>query len=145
MSEYITQIPNLEKGNVYTIDVADSESAVNVIMELVHRLCVIYNTAVGYIDLNDHIAAIRQQCSDRKYTAVLNCIKQNNPDSDTVIRRMEGLYHRRFVRAFIIDGADRLKVSGADGKLMDDPSKVATKLDLLANKKKVPIVAIITK
>ena len=31
MSEYITQIPNLEKGNVYTIDVADSESAVNVI------------------------------------------------------------------------------------------------------------------
>ena len=64
------------------------------------------------IAVNDHIAAIREQCSDRKYTAVLNCIKQNNPDSDTVIRRMEGLYNRRFVRAFIIDGADRLKVSG---------------------------------
>ena len=42
MSEYITQIPNLEKGKVYTINVSDSDSAVNVIKELVYRLCVNY-------------------------------------------------------------------------------------------------------
>ena len=104
MSEYITQIPNLEKGKVYTINANDSESAVNVVKELVHRLCVTYNTSVGYIGLNDHIDAVCEQCSDWKSPAVLNCIKQNNPDCGTIIRKMEGLYNRRFVRAFIIDG-----------------------------------------
>ena len=111
MSEYIIQIPNLEKGKVYTINEYDSESALNVIKELLYRLCVTYGTVVGYIGINDHIDLVREQCSDWKAAAVLNWIKQNNPDCGTIIRRMEGLYNRRFVRAFIIDGTDKLKVS----------------------------------
>ena len=145
MSEYITQIPNLEKGKVYTINVSDSVSAVNVVKELVYRLCVTYNTAVGYIGLNDHIDAVREQCSDLKSAAVLNCIKQNNPDCGTIIRKMEGQHNRRFVRAFIIDGAEKLKVPGADGKLKDAASNVAIRLDWFANKKNVPVIAIVTK
>ena len=145
MSEYITQIPNLEKGKVYTIDVSDSVSAVNVVKELVHRLCVTYNTAVGYIGLNDHIDAVREQCSDLKSAAVLNCIKQNNLDCGTIIRKMEGLHNRRFVRAFIIDGSDKLKVPGSDGKLKESPSGVAIRLDWFASKKNVPVIAIVTK
>ena len=111
MREYIIQIPNLEKGKVYTINEYDSESALNVIKELLYRLCVTYGTVVGYIGINDHIDLVREQCSDWKAAAVLNWIKQNNPDCGTIIRRMEGLYNRRFVRAFIIDGTDKLKVS----------------------------------
>ena len=145
MSEYITQIPNLEKGKVYTINASDSESAVSVVKELVHRLCVTYNTAVGYIGLNDHIDAVREQCSDLKSAAVLNCIKQNNLDCGTIIRKMEGLHNRRFVRAFIIDGSDRLKVPGSDGKLKESPSGVAIRLDWFASKKNVPVIAIVTK
>ena len=145
MSEYITQIPNLEKGKVYTINVSDAESAVNVVQELVHRLCVTYNTAVGYISLNDHIDAVREQSSDWKSAAVLNCIKQNNPDCGTIIRKMEGLYNRRFVRAFIIEGAEKLKVSGTDGKLPDVASNVTIRLDWFANKKNVPVIAIVIK
>ena len=145
MSEYITQIPNLEKGKVYTINASDSESAVSVVKELVHRLCITYNTAVGYIGLNDHIDAVREQCSDLKSAAVLNCIKQNNPDCGTIIRKMEGLYNRRFVRAFIIDGSDKLKVPGSDGKLKESPSGVAIRLDWFASKKNVPVIAIVTK
>lgn len=145
MSEYITQIPNLEKGKVYTINVSDSDSAVNIVKELVHRLCVTYNTAVGYIGLNEHIDAVCEQCSDWKSAAMLNCIKQNNPDCGTIIRKMEGLYNRRFVRAFIIDGAEKLKVPGADGKLIENPSNVAIRLDCFASKKKVPVIAIVIK
>lgn len=145
MSEYITQIPNLEKGKVYTINVSDSVSAVNVVKELVYRLCVTYNTAVGYIGLNDHIDAVREQCSDLKSAAVLNCIKQNNPDCGTIIRKMEGLHNRRFVRAFIIDGSDKLKVPGSDGKLKESPSGVAIRLDWFASKKRVPVIEIVTK
>ena len=145
MSEYITQIPNLEKGKVYTINASDSESAVSVVKELVHRLCVTYNTAVGYIGLNDHIDAVREQCSDLKSAAVLNCIKQNNLDCGTIIRKMEGLHNRRFVRAFIIDGSDKLKVPGSDGKLKESPSGVAIRLDWFASKKNVPVIAIVTK
>ena len=145
MSEYITQIPNLETGKVYTINVSDSVSAVNVVKELVHRLCVTYNTAVGYIGLNDHIDAVREQCSDLKSAAVLNCIKQNNPDCGTIIRKMEDLHNRRFVRAFIIDGSDKLKVPGSDGKLKESPSGVAIRLDWFASKKNVPVIAIVTK
>ena len=145
MSEYITQIPNLEKGKVYTINVSDSVSAVNVVKELVHRLCVTYNTAVGYIGLNDHIDSVREQCSDLKSAAVLNCIKQNNPDCGTIIRKMEGLHNRRFVRAFIIDGSDKLKVPESDGKLKESPSGVAIRLDWFASKKNVPVIAIVTK
>ena len=102
-------------------------------------------TAVGYIGLNDHTDAVREQCSDWKSAAVFNCIKQNNPDSGTIIRKMEGLYNRRFVRAFIIDGSDRLKVPGADGKLIENPSNVAIRLDCFASKKKVPVIAIVIK
>lgn len=145
MSEYITQIPNLEKGKVYTINASDSESAVSVVKELVQRLCVTYNTSVGYIGLNDHIDAVREQCSDWKSAAVLNCIKQNNPDCGTIIRKMEGLYNRRFVRAFIIDGSDKLKVPESDGKLKESPSGVAIRLDWFASKKNVPVIAIVTK
>ena len=145
MSEYITQIPNLEKGKVYTISASDPESAVNAIKELVYRLCVTYGTAVGYIGLNEHIDLVREQCNNWKSAAVLNCIKQNNPDCGTIIRRMEGLYNRRFVRAFIIDGSDKLKVTGSDGKLKDNPSNVAIRLDWFASKKKVPVIAIVTK
>ena len=145
MSEYITQIPNLEKGKVYTINVSDPESAVNAVKELVYRLCVTYGTAVGYIGLNEHIDLVREQCNNWKSAAVLNCIKQNNPDCGTIIRRMEGLYNRRFVRAFIIDGSDKLKVPGSDGKLKDSPSNVAIRLDWFASKKKVPVIAIVTK
>ena len=145
MSEYITQIPNLEKGKVYTINVSDSESAVNIVKELVHRLCVTYNTAVGYIGLNEHIDAVCEQCSDWKSAAVLNCIKQNNPDCGTIIRKMEGLYNRRFVRAFIIDGSDRLKVPRAYSKLKESPSNEAIRLDCFASEKKVPVIAIVIK
>ena len=145
MSEYITQIPNLEKGKVYTINASDSESAVSVVKELVHRLCVTYNTAVGYIGLNDHIDAVREQCSDLKSAAVLNCIKQNNLDCGTIIRKMEGLHNRRFVRAFIIDGSDKLKVPESDGKFKESPSGVAIRLDWFASKKNVPVIAIVTK
>ena len=34
---------------------------------------------------------------------------------------MEGLYNRRIVRTFIIDGSDRLKVPGAYSKLKESP------------------------
>ena len=145
MSEYITQIPNLEKGKVYTINVSDPESAVNAVKELVYRLCVTYGTSVGYIGLNEHIDLVREQCNDWKSAAVLNCIKQKKPDCGTIIRRMEGLYNRRFVRAFIIDGSDKLKVPGSDGKLKDNPSNVAIRLDSFASKKKVPVIAIVIK
>ena len=145
MSEFITEIPNLEKGKTYTINVCDSESALNITKELVYRLCVTYGTAVGYIGLTDKTDAVREQCSDRKSAAVLNCIKQNNPDCGTIIRKMEGLHNRRFVRAFIIDGSDKLKVPESDGKLKESPSGVAIRLDWFASKKNVPVIAIVTK
>ena len=145
MSEYKTQFTNLQKGKVYTINVSDPESAVNTVKELVYRLCVTYGTAVGYIGLNEHIDLVREQCNDWKSASVLNCIKQKNPDCGTIIRRMEGLYNRRFVRAFIIDGSDKLKVPGSDGKLKENPSNVAIRLDSFASKKKVPVIAIVIK
>ena len=48
---------------------------------------------------------------------------------------MEGLYNRRFVRAFIIDGSDRLKVPRAYSKLKESPSHVTIRLDWFASKK----------
>ena len=58
---------------------------------------------------------------------------------------MEGLYNRRFVRTFIIDGSDRLKVPGAYSKLKESPSNEAIRLDCFASKKKVPVIAIVIK
>lgn len=99
---------------------------------------------MGDIGLNEHIDAVREQCCDWKSAAVLNCIKQNNPDCGTVIRKMEGLYNRRFVRAFIIDGSDKLKVPGTDGKLQEAPTIVAARLERFADIKKVPVIVILT-
>ena len=55
---------------------------------------------------------------------------------------MEDLYNRRFVRTFIIDGSDRLKVPRAYSKLKENPSNVRIRLDCFASKKKVPVIAI---
>lgn len=141
--QYITEIPNIEKGVLYTIKVSDSESAVNIIKELAYRLCVTYYTSVSYIDLNGHIERVREGCSDWKPAAVLNCIKQNNRDCGTVIRKMQGQYNRRFVRAFIIDGSDLLKIPGTDRTLHSNPNIVRYSLESFAKSNKVPVIEII--
>ena len=58
---------------------------------------------------------------------------------------MEGLYNRRIVRTFIIDGSDRLKVLELIVNSKKAPSNEAIRLDCFASKKKVPVIAIVIK
>ena len=58
---------------------------------------------------------------------------------------MEGLYNRRIVRTFIIDGSDRQSVV----ERIRNPQKAAPngarRIDSFASKKKVPVIAIVIK
>lgn len=144
MEHYLIENPNIERGVLYTINVSDAEAAVSVIKDLLYCLSLTYQTAIGYISLNDNIEQIRQQCAAWKSAAVLNWVKQKNPDCGTVIRRMQSLYNNHVVRAFIVDGSELLKTPGEDGKLYEDSERALLRLEDFAERNRVPVIAIIT-
>lgn len=142
--EILTEIPNIQRGILYTLATCDSESAAAVTAELITRICGQFGTSVGYIALADNLTAIQEKCAGLKAVGTLHAVRQSNHDCRVVLRRCQGLYNRQFVRAFIIDGADTLKVPGPDGKLTDNPEAVKRQLTAFAASNKVPVITLET-
>ena len=141
--EILTEIPNIQSGILYTLAPCDSESAVAVAAELITRICGQFCTSVGYIDLTDNLTAVQEKCAGLKAVGKLHAVRQSNHDCRVVLRRCQGLYNRQFVRAFIIDGADTLKVPGPDGKLAHNPESVKRQLTAFAASNKVAVIALV--
>ena len=142
MAEIITQIPGFEKGRVKSISATDDVSASLLVAQMADILRQKWNTSVLCISLDGHKEAIESLIPQGKAIGTVYVLDQKNPTIDVVLRKAKGIMNRRFIRALIINGAERLttrtyKESPEKGKEMINHC-----LNGLARAKKIPIILV---
>lgn len=108
MAEIINQIPGYEKGRVQRINATDEVSESFIVAQMAADLRKKWNTSVLCISLDGHKEAIESLIPQEKAVGTVYVLDQKNPEFEVVLRKAEGIINRRFVRALIISGAERL-------------------------------------
>ena len=109
--EIITQIPGYEAGKVSRVNAEDEIGASLLIAQMVSDLRSRWNTSVAVLSLDGHKEAIEALIpADTSITKTF-VLDQKNPDYNVISRKIEGMVHRKFVRAVIIGAAGRLAKS----------------------------------
>ena len=141
MTEVITQIPGYENGRVKRIS-ASEFSAPIIVAEIAIDLRDEWNTKVLCISLDERKELIEDFIRNNGIlanaieTIVLN---QKNPDVSVVIKKVCGLIHRKFVRAVIISGAERLKLKQPSS---DEKDIINRWLERMSKTESIPLVLI---
>ena len=141
MTEVISQIPGYENGSVKRIS-ASELSAPIIVAEIAIDLRDEWNTKVLCISLDERKELIEDFIRNNGIlanaieTIVLN---QKNPDVSVVIKKVCGLIHRKFVRAVIISGAERLKLKQPSS---DEKGIIDRWLERMAKAERIPLVLI---
>lgn len=142
MAEIITQIPGFEKGRVQRISATDDVSESFLVSQMADILRQKWNTSVLCISLDGHKEAIESLIPQEKAIGNVYVIDQKNHILDIVLRKAEGIINRRFIRALIISGAERLTTR----TYKDNPDKgqelINHCLNGLARDKKIPIILV---
>lgn len=142
MAEIITQIPGFEKGRVQRIYATDDVSESFLVSQMADILRQKWNTSVLCISLDGHKEAIESLIPQEKAIGNVYVIDQKNHILDIVLRKAEGIINRRFIRALIISGAERLTTR----TYKDNPDKgqelINHCLNGLARDKKIPIILV---
>lgn len=142
MAEIITQIPGFEKGRVQRIYATDDVSESFLVSQMADILRQKWNTSVLCISLDGHKEAIESLIPQEKAIGNVYVIDQKNHILDIVLRKAEGIINRRFIRALIISGAERLTTR----TYKDSPEKgqemINHCLNGLARDKKIPIILV---
>lgn len=142
MAEIITQIPGFEKGRVQRIYATDDVSESFLVAQMADILRQKWNTSVLCISLDGHKEAIESLIPQEKAVGNVYVLDQKNPILDIVLRKAEGIINRRFIRAIIISGAERLTTR----TFKDSPDKgqefINRCLNGLARDKKIPIILV---
>ena len=142
MTEVISQIPGYENGSVKRIS-ASELSAPIIVAEIAIDLRDEWNTKVC-ISLDERKELIEDFIRNNGIlanaieTIVLN---QKNPDVSVVIKKVCGLIHRKFVRAVIISGAERLKLKQPSS---DEKGIIDRWLERMAKAERIPLVLVET-
>ena len=108
MAEIINQIPGYEKGRVQNINATDEVSESFIVAQMADDLRKKWNTSVLCISLDGHKEAIESLIPQEKAVGTVYVLDQKNPTFEVVYRKATGIINRRFVRALIISGAERL-------------------------------------
>ncbi len=108
MAEFINQIPGYDKGRVHRINASDHVSESFIVAQMAAHLRKKWNTSVLCISLDGHKEAIETLIPQEKAVGNVYVLDQKNPEFEVVLRKAEGIINRRFVRALIISGAERL-------------------------------------
>ena len=142
MAEIITQIPGFEKGRVQRIYATDDVSESFLVAQMADILRQKWNTSVLCISLDGHKEAIESLITQEKAVGNIYVLDQKNPTLDIVLRKAKGIMNRRFIRALIISGAERLTTR----TYKDSPEKgqemINHCLNGLARDKKIPIILV---
>lgn len=109
--EIITQIPGYEAGKVTQVNADDEIGASFLIAQMVSDLRNRWNTSVAVLSLDGHKDAIEALIPADTSIAKTVVLDQKNPDYNVISRKIEGMVHRKFVRAAIIGAAGRLAQS----------------------------------
>ena len=143
MTEIINQIPGYENGRVKRIS-ASELSAPIIVSEIAIDLCDKWNTKVLCLSLDERKELIESFVMNNGThanaieTIVLN---QKNPDVYVVIKKVCGLIHRKFVRAVIISGAERLRLKQSSP---DEKAIIDRWLERMSKTERIPLVLVET-
>ena len=129
MAEIITQIPGYEKGLVQRISATDEVSSSFLVAQMADILRQKWNTSVLCISLDGHKEAIESLIPQEKAVGNVYVLDQKNHDFEVVLRKATGIVNRRFVRALIVSGAERLTTK----TYKDKPEKGREWIDLRLN------------
>ena len=108
MAEIINQIPGYERGRLQRITATDEVSESFIVAQMAADLRKKWNTSVLCISLDGHKEAIESLIPQENAVGRVYVLDQKNPEFEVVYRKATGIINRRFVRALIISGAERL-------------------------------------
>jgi len=130
MAEIINHIPGFENGSVQYVSAADEVGALFLAAPLVSDILNKWNTNVAFISLTSRCDAIQGLVKNESPVAKLFTVNQKNPNLQVILRKAEGMAHRKFVRVIFIEG---LPEQDAIGK---------RRLDQLAQSTRTSIVVV---
>ena len=125
MAEIINQIPGYEKGRVQRINATDEVSESFIVAQMADDLRKKWNISVLCISLDGNKEAIESLLHPEKTVGTIYVLDQKNPEFEVVFRKATGIINRRFVRALIISGAERLTTK----TFQDNPGQGRTWID----------------
>ena len=141
--EIINQIPGFERGKVHRVTASDEVGESFIIANMAERLRTEWNTNVLCLSLDGHKAAIESILPSIGNIARIEVMDQKNPDVYVIVNKITGDVKRRFVRAAIIGGAERLRIySDPDGKGKDSAAIIERALASLASRTGIPIILV---
>ena len=104
MSDYLEQIPGFEKRTVQCVCATSAEDALYLGAKMVSDLLSKWFTNVAYFSLLGHAEALQALVQNTAGFTQLYAINQKNPNLGTTLQKSQGMLHRKFVRAVIIEG-----------------------------------------
>ena len=144
MEEYLEQIPNYAPGLVQRVCASDAESACNIVAHMTSELLQKWYTSVLCISLDLQKDAFESLVDKGKSFARHFVIDQKNPDCWVIVGKAQGHIHRKFVRAVIISGAERLVVKGSKDSAEEQEARIDRMLSGLAQNENVPVILVET-
>ena len=142
MAEFINQIPGYEKGRVQRINATDEVSESFIVAQMAADLRKKWNTSVLCISLDGHKEAIESLIPQEKAVGNVYVLNQKNPEFEVVLRKAEGIINRRFVRALIISGAERLTTRFYKDRLDKGQAWIANSLEGLSGGIGLPVILV---
>ena len=142
MAEIINQIPGYEKGRVQRINATDEVSESFIVAQMADDLRKKWNTSVLCISLDGHKEAIESLIPQENAVGRVYVLDQKNPEFEVVFRKATGIINRRFVRALIISGADRLSAKNFKDRPEKGQEWIASRLEGLSRGMSIPIILV---
>ena len=144
MAEIINQIPGYEKGRVQRISATDEVSASFLVAKMAADLRQKWYTSVLCISLDGHKEAIEAIIPQDNSLARVYVLDQKNPTFEVVLRKAEGIINRRFVRALIISGAEKLNTRTFKDNQDKERSWIVLRLGGLARGMNISVILVET-
>ena len=144
MTEIINQIPGYENGRVQRINAADEVSESFIVAHMATDLRKKWNTSVLCMSLDGHKDAIESLITQEKAVGNVYIMDQKNPTLEVVIRKATGIINRRFVRAVIISGADRIRTNTYHNCPDKERARIELRLNNMAQGLRIPIILVET-
>lgn len=103
MAEIINHIPGFENGSVQYVSAADEVSALFLAAQMVSDILNKWNTNVAFFSLTGRCDTLQGLEKNESPVAKLFTVNQKNPNLQVILRKAEGMAHRKFVRVIFIE------------------------------------------
>ena len=141
MAEIINQIPGYE-NRVQRISATDEVSESFIVAQMADVLRKKWNTSVLCISLDGQKETIESLIPQEKTVGNVYVLDQKNPEFEVVYRKATGIINRRFVRALIISGAERLTTNTYKERPEKGREWIENLLEGLAGGMGIPIILV---